>query len=56
MILSVQIVTSTSAETLEQEMGASLNKELVIARKVSSGEGAGDEDGVQMRKKSNSFV
>jgi superfamily I DNA and/or RNA helicase len=38
-------------------MGAALNKELEIARRASSGERANDvKDGVQTRKKGNSFV
>ena len=48
---------STRAETLKQEMVAALNKELEIARKASSGERANEvKDGIQTRKKSNSFV
>ena len=48
---------STRAATLKQEMGAALNKELEIARKASSGERANEvKDGVQTRKKGNSFV
>jgi hypothetical protein len=48
---------STRAATLKQEIGAALNKELEIARKASSGERANDaKDGVQTRKKGNSFV
>jgi superfamily I DNA and/or RNA helicase len=48
---------STRAATLKQEMGAALSKELEIARKASSGERANEvKDGVQTRKKGNSFV
>jgi superfamily I DNA and/or RNA helicase len=48
---------STRAATLKLEMGAALNKELEIARKASSGERANEvKDGVQTRKKGNSFV
>lgn len=48
---------STRAATLKQEMGAALNKELEIARKVSLGERANEvKDGVRTRKKGNSFV
>jgi len=48
---------STRAATLQLEMGAALAKELEIARKVSSGERANEvKDGVQTRKKENSFV
>ena len=48
---------STRAATLKQEMGAALNQELEIARKASSGERANEvKDGVQTRKKGNSFV
>jgi superfamily I DNA and/or RNA helicase len=51
------MVISTRAATLKQEMGAALNKELEIARKASSGERANEvKDGVQTRKKGNSFV
>ena len=48
---------SIRAAALKQDMGAALNKELEIARKASSGERANEvKDGVQTRKKSNSFV
>jgi len=48
---------STRAATLKLEMGAALAKELEIARKASSGERANEvKDGVQTRKKGNSFV
>ena len=48
---------STRAATLKQQMGAALNKELEIARKASYGERANEvKDGVQTRKKGNSFV
>jgi superfamily I DNA and/or RNA helicase len=48
---------STRAATLKQQMGAALAKELEIARKVSSGERANQaKDGIQTRKKGNSFV
>lgn len=48
---------STRAATLKEEMGAALTKELEIARKASSGERANEvKDGVQTRKKGNSFV
>lgn len=48
---------SSRAATLKQEMGAALAKELEIARKASSGERANEvKDGVQTRKKGNSFV
>ena len=48
---------STRAATLKQQMGAALAKELEIARKASSGERANQaKDGIQTRKKGNSFV
>ena len=48
---------STRAATLKQQMGAALAKELKIARKASSGERANQaKDGIQTRKKGNSFV
>jgi superfamily I DNA and/or RNA helicase len=48
---------STRAATLKQQMGAALARELEIARKVSSGERANQaKDGIQTRKKGNSFV
>lgn len=48
---------STRAATLQQAMGAALNKELEVARKASSGERANEvKAGVQSRKKGNSFV
>lgn len=48
---------SIRAADLKQDMGAALNKELEIARKASSGEHANEiKDGVQTRKKGNSFV
>lgn len=48
---------STRATTLKEEMVAALKKELEIARKASSGERANQvKDGVQTRKKTNSFV
>ena len=52
-----RVAISIRAATLKQEMGAALNKELEIARKASSGERANEvKDGVQTRKKGNSFV
>jgi superfamily I DNA and/or RNA helicase len=51
------LAISTRAATLKQEMCAALSKELEIARKASSGERANEvKDGVQTRKKGNSFV
>jgi superfamily I DNA and/or RNA helicase len=48
---------SSRASTLKQDMIAALNKELEIARKASSGERANQvKDGIQTRKKGNSFV
>ena len=48
---------SSRASTLKQDMVAALNKELEIARKASSGERANQvKDGIQTRKKGNSFV
>jgi superfamily I DNA and/or RNA helicase len=52
-----EMAISTRAATLKQQMGAALAKELEIARKASSGERANQaKDGIQTRKKGNSFV
>jgi superfamily I DNA and/or RNA helicase len=51
------VAISTRATTLKQQMGAALAKELELARKASSGERANQaKDGIQTRKKGNSFV
>jgi len=48
---------SPRAATLKKEIGAALNKEPEIARKVFSGERANEaKDGKQTRKNGNAFV